>query len=106
MCTCTCTLTFIIDVLLCITGKELPAKKKVIDIETEPAHETTCTEGGIDIDMQYSAIISTAEYECPTKAISFKDTYVLQTKTFKSVQYNTVHVFMQHITCMLCLIYV
>ena len=60
-----------------------PIKKKVIETETEPSHEVTSAEGGQDIDMHFSAIVAYTEYECPTRAISFKDTYVLQTNIFK-----------------------
>lgn len=72
-----------VQLTLFLLGVVLPAKKKVVEVEPEPPHELTSAEGGLDIDMHFSAIVSTAEYDCPTRAISFKDTYVLQTKIFK-----------------------
>ncbi len=58
----------------------------MIESEPEPVHEVTNCEDGYDIDMHYSAIINNADYDCPIRSISFKDTYILQTRIFQLVK--------------------
>ena len=58
-------------------------KRKVIETEPEPEYKIINEDEGGDINVFLSAVTTYAEYECPTSAISFKDTYILQTKVFR-----------------------
>ena len=54
-----------------------------METEPEPEYKIINEDEGGDINVFLSAVTTYAEYECPTSAISFKDTYILQTKVFR-----------------------
>lgn len=59
----------------------LPAKQKVIEKEPEPEFKTVGE--ATDLTVYVSAVASYAEYECSTKSIRFKDTYMFQTRAYR-----------------------
>jgi hydrocephalus-inducing protein len=65
-----------------------PLKNKVIETEPEPDHKLV-DKNGEDLEVFLTAETTFAEYECPSRVIKFKDTYVLQTKAFKFPLKNT-----------------
>ena len=54
----------------------------MVETEAEPEHKVF-DKTGEDLDVFLTAEAAYAKYECPSRVIDFKDTYVLQTKVFR-----------------------
>ncbi len=68
-----------------ITGRvPTPAKKKVIETDTEPAHSVV-DESHRDLELLISAVADFATFVCPVKEIRFKDT-LMYTKLIAAAQ--------------------
>lgn len=59
-----------------------PVKGKVIETEAEPENKQL-DKTGEDLEVFLTAETAFADYECPSRAIKFKNTYILQTKVYK-----------------------
>jgi hydrocephalus-inducing protein len=58
------------------------AKKKVVEIEPEPAFSEV-TDSTRNVDMLITAISDYSKYKCKTEAIHFRDTLMFQTRVFE-----------------------
>lgn len=61
-----------------------PAKKKVIETETEPTH-TEQADSGRNVELLVSAAADFCKYECKIESIHFKDTLMFQSRVYEYV---------------------
>ena len=59
-----------------------PMKSRVVETEPEPEHKVI-EKNGEDLELFLTGEAAYAKYDCPSRLIDFKDTYVLQTKVFR-----------------------
>ncbi|XP_048648423.1 hydrocephalus-inducing protein homolog isoform X1 [Marmota marmota marmota] len=60
----------------------LPTKRKVIETDPEPAH-SVLEENYRELQIQISATVDYASYQCQMNDVNFKDTLVYQTRVFE-----------------------
>lgn len=61
---------------------KLPIKRKIIETEAEPENKLL-DKAGEDLEVFLTAQTAFAEYECPSRTVVFKDTYLLQSQKFR-----------------------
>lgn len=59
-----------------------PMKSRVVETEPEPEHKVI-DKNGEDLELFLTGEAAYAKYDCPSRLIDFRDTYVLQTKVFR-----------------------
>lgn len=66
-----------------VTGpNNRPAKKKVVEIEPEPAN-TEVPESGRNVELLVTANADYSKFKCKTEQIKFRDTLMFQTRVFE-----------------------
>ncbi|XP_047385193.1 hydrocephalus-inducing protein homolog isoform X1 [Sciurus carolinensis] len=73
------------------TPGTLTTKRKVIETDPEPAH-SVLEENYRELQIQISANVNYASYQCQTNDVNFKDTLVYQTRVFEFDLVNSGHV--------------
>ncbi|XP_072492710.1 hydrocephalus-inducing protein homolog isoform X2 [Notamacropus eugenii] len=69
-------------------NSNLPAKKKVIETDPEPAH-TVLEENYQELDLYVSAVVDYSSFRAQVKEVHFKETPVFQTRVFEFDLVNT-----------------
>lgn len=59
-----------------------PAKKMVIETETEPTH-TEQADSSRNVELLVSAAADFCKYECKIESIHFKDTLMFQSRVYE-----------------------
>ncbi|XP_072403680.1 hydrocephalus-inducing protein homolog [Chiloscyllium punctatum] len=59
-----------------------PAKKKVVEVEPEPAH-MVLEDSSRELELKISAMVDYSDFECTCKSIIFKDTMLYQSRVYK-----------------------
>ncbi|XP_067905917.1 hydrocephalus-inducing protein homolog [Heterodontus francisci] len=59
-----------------------PTKKKMVEIEPEPAH-TVLEDGTRELELKISAMVDYSDFECACERIIFKNTLLYQTRVYK-----------------------
>ncbi|XP_008833211.1 hydrocephalus-inducing protein homolog [Nannospalax galili] len=77
------------------THGNLTTKRKVIETDPEPAH-TVLEENYRELQIQISANVDFASYECQTHDVCFKETLVYQTRVFEFDLINSGHVVLEY----------
>ncbi|ERE78885.1 hydrocephalus-inducing protein [Cricetulus griseus] len=76
------------------TPGNLTTKRKVIETDPEPAH-SILEENYRELQIQISASVDFASYQCNTSDVFFKETLVYQTRVFEFDLINTGHVLLE-----------
>ncbi|XP_044289866.1 hydrocephalus-inducing protein homolog [Varanus komodoensis] len=72
-----------------------PTKRKVIEIDPEPAH-VTLEEGGRELELRVSATVDYAQYKMEVDTVHFKDTLLFQARVFRVELSNTGNVRLEY----------
>lgn len=59
-----------------------PAKKKIIEVETEPPF-TALENSTKDVELLLSAVCDYAKYRCKVENVHFKDTLMFQSRVYR-----------------------
>ncbi|XP_048461536.1 hydrocephalus-inducing protein homolog [Rhincodon typus] len=59
-----------------------PAKKKVVEVEPEPAH-VVLEDSSRELELKISAMADYSDFECTCKSVIFKDTMLYQSRVYK-----------------------
>ena len=59
-----------------------PAKKKVIEVESEPPF-TPLENSTMDVELLLSAVCDYAKFRCKTENVLFKDTLMFQSRVYR-----------------------
>ncbi|XP_073081517.1 hydrocephalus-inducing protein homolog [Manis javanica] len=76
------------------TPGTFPTKRKVIETDLEPAH-SVLEENYRELQLQISASVDFASYQCPVTNVHFKETLVYQTRVFELELINSGNVQLQ-----------
>ncbi|KAM6252821.1 hydrocephalus-inducing protein homolog [Porphyrio hochstetteri] len=76
-------------------GAKWPLKKKVIEMDPEPAH-TVLEKSSREVELRLSTVVDYAQFKMDTDTIQFKETLLFQTRTFPFQLSNTGNVALEY----------